>query len=78
MNVNCLTCGTGKNWWVETFRFFSYHRYKCPTCDGNPFVLGSGRQDWKDWSRAKFIARFGPRIDGDSELLKRYKGGVLA
>ncbi len=62
--VNCQTCGTGKSLW---------HGNVCPSCGGDPLIENSGREDWYDWSRAKMIARFGPRIDGDAELLEKYR-----
>ena len=64
--VNCLTCGTGKNWWSR--RVFSF---KCPTCGGNP-LKGNGRSNWRNFSRAKMVKMFGSRRDGDAELLVRY------
>ena len=66
--VNCLTCGTGKDWWV--WRIFSF---RCPTCEGNP-LKGNGRSDWRDFSRARFVKRLGPRREGEVELLERYAG----
>lgn len=66
MRVNCATCGTGSRWWVGG---------KCSICQGDPNVEGSGRPDWMDFYRAKFIARFGPTEPGDAELLERYLAG---
>jgi len=68
--VNCLTCGTGKDWWYH--RLFSY---KCPICGGNP-LKGNGRADWEDFSRAEMVAMFGSRRNGDTELLTRYRKEV--
>lgn len=66
--VNCRTCGEGRRWWFRV----SAGVFKCLTCQGNPLVENSGRADYKDFSRAKAIAMFGPRMEGDVELLKRY------
>lgn len=68
--MNCLTCRTGSRWWREDG--------SCPTCDGNPGVASSGREDWVPWSRARMVAMFGPRQDGDDELLTRYKDELTA
>jgi hypothetical protein len=61
--VNCHTCGRGRRSWGLG--------PTCPGCEGNP-ILGTGRSDWKSLSRAKMVARFGPRLDGDVELLAAY------
>ena len=66
--VNCRTCGTGKNWWHR-----GLFRWKCSVCGGNPFKAGSGRRDWEAFLRARMVNRVGTRLDGDVELLERYK-----
>jgi len=66
---NCKLCGTGKSWWIRRGIIKRY--YYCPTCQGNP-LEGNGRVDWKDYSRARMIHQFGPRMDGDKELLDKY------
>jgi len=65
--INCLTCGEGKNHWFKTI-----FGYKCSTCEGDP-LKGNGRSDWKDFYSAQFVFMFGPRKDGDMELLTRYR-----
>lgn len=66
VGINCRTCGTGKNWWLGFFPI-----YKCPTCGANP-LIGNGRSDWEDYSRAQMVKMFGPRKEGDAELLACY------
>ena len=64
---NCLTCGTGKNWWFRTRKGF-----QCPICGGNP-LRGDGRSDWEDLQRARMVKMFGSRQKGDAELARRYR-----
>jgi len=52
--VNCLTCRTGKRWWVRRIR-----SWVCPTCDGDP-LKGNGREDWREHQRAMMLFYFGP------------------
>ena len=68
---NCLTCRTGRRWWMGN----SDGSFKCPVCHGNP-LIGDGRRDWSDFMRARMVARFGPRIQGDAELLSKYRDEV--
>jgi hypothetical protein len=42
-------------------------------CDGNPVIPDDGRPDWYEWRNAMMIAFFGPTIDGDLELLDKYR-----
>lgn len=71
--VNCRTCRTGKHWWVKKPEGLHPPGYICSTCHGDPYVAGSGRADWRDFDRAGFVQMFGPRADGDLELLEKYK-----
>lgn len=76
--TNCRTCGTGQAYWFPIKRpgFMNGYQWQCPTCQGNPEIAGSGRPDYADYSRAKMIAQFGPRMAGDVELLERYRAEV--
>lgn len=67
MNLNCKTCGNGRQHWIA-----EGDGWRCPTCQGDPLKEGSGRADWKDFNRAKFVVMFGPRTQGDLELAKKY------
>lgn len=70
--TNCRTCGTGVAHAFRTWR----GGLKCLVCQGDPNVAGSGRPDYADYSRAKMISVFGPRMPGDTELLARYREEV--
>lgn len=70
--LSCRTCGTGRQYWIWAPR-----RHTCPTCGGDPLVANSGRPDWKAFTRAKMVARFGPRQEGDLELLDKYCAEVV-
>jgi hypothetical protein len=37
-------------------------------------VKDSARPDWQEVRRAQFAAMFGPRMPGDMELVKKYRG----
>ena len=65
--VNCKTCLTGRDYWL-----WLGDKWHCTTCDGNPLVANSGRPDWVELRRARMVAMFGARVDGDMELVKKY------
>lgn len=65
---NCITCGTGRRWWRKK----SGNILECPNCGGNP-LKEDGRADWDKLQRARMVHQFGPRREGDVELLAKYR-----
>jgi hypothetical protein len=59
--VNCITCGTGKSWWIVRYN----GTFWCHVCGGDPLVAGSGNPNWRAEKRRKMVQQFGPRLPGD-------------
>lgn len=65
--LNCVKCGHGRMYWILR----GDHWY-CPYCQGDP-IAGDGRDDFSDFNRARMVNRFGSRMDGDAELVEKYR-----